>query len=268
MRLIIKRNSMIKKKCLICDKYFEVPNWRKDSAKYCSSQCQNKSLKGELNCECKICKKKFHLKPYQISNKTGNCCSKACLNEYKRELMSGDKNHQYGLKGSLNSSFIGNEIVKTNNSITDIYVYVPDHPYANRNGRVVKHRLIVEENYKLFNTSYFENINNKIVLKKSSQVHHIDFDHNNNSINNLIPVTRSEHGKIHTKYNEIVRDNKTGRITGVIKQGELLEKPEAVNQQPNLNSNILEGSTTNVQVQTGSAEDGNNDMSALQLQCN
>ena len=64
---------MIKKKCLICDKYFEVPNWRKDSAKYCSSQCQNKSLKGELNCECKICKKKFHLKPYRISSKTGNC---------------------------------------------------------------------------------------------------------------------------------------------------------------------------------------------------
>ena len=89
-----------------------------------------------------------------------------------------------------------------------------------------------------------------------------------NSINNLIPVTRAEHGKIHTKYNEIVRDNKTGRITGVIKQGELLEKPEAVNQQPSLNSNILEGSTTNVRVQTDSAEDGNNDTSALQLQCN
>ena len=259
---------MIKKKCLICDKDFEVPNWRKNSAKYCSKECQNKSLKGKPNCECKICKKKFHLKPYQISNKTGNCCSRNCLNEYKKELMTGNKNHQYGLKGSLNSSFIGNEIIKTNNSITDIYVYTPEHPYANRNGRVVKHRLIVEENYKLFNESYFENINNKIVLKKSSQVHHIDFDHNNNSITNLIPVTRSEHSKIHNKVSIIVRDIKTGKITGVFKQGELLEKPEAVNQQPSLNSNILVGSTTNVRVQTDNAEDSNSDTSALQLQCN
>lgn len=259
---------MIKKKCLICDEDFEVPNWRKNSAKYCSKECQNKSLKGELNCECKICKKKFHLKQYRISNKTGNCCSRICLKEYKKELMTGKRNHQYGLKGSLNSSFIGNEIIKTNNSITDIYVYVPDHPYANRNGRVVKHRLIVEENYKLFNESYFENINNKIVLKKTSQVHHIDFDHNNNSITNLIPVTRSEHSKIHNESSIIVRDTKTGKITGVFKQGELLEKPEAANQQPSLSSNTLEGSTTNVRVQTDNAEDGNNDTSALQLQCN
>lgn len=52
------------------------------------------------------------------------------------------------------------------------------------------------------------------------------------------------------------------------KQGELLGNPttETVNednQQPSLDSNIFEGSTTNNQIQTDKAEDGNIDKSAL-----
>jgi len=48
-----------------------------------------------------------------------------------------------------------------------------------------------------------------------------------------------------------------------VKQGELLEKPEEVNQQPSLGSNAFEGSTTNSQVQTSNVEDSNADTSAL-----
>jgi len=50
-----------------------------------------------------------------------------------------------------------------------------------------------------------------------------------------------------------------------VKQGELLENPEVNqdNQQPSLGSNTFEGSTTNSQIQTGNAEDGNTDTSAL-----
>lgn len=47
------------------------------------------------------------------------------------------------------------------------------------------------------------------------------------------------------------------------KQGELLEHPDEDNQQPSLNSNILEGSTTNTRIQTDNAEDSNSDTSAL-----
>lgn len=36
-------------------------------------------------------------------------------------------------------------------------------------------------------------------------------------------------------------------MSGVFKQGELLENPEEDNQQPSLDSNIFEGSTTNSQ---------------------
>jgi len=53
------------------------------------------------------------------------------------------------------------------------------------------------------------------------------------------------------------------KITGIFKQGELLESLEEGNQQPSLNSNILEGSTTNNSVQTNNVEDDDIDKSAL-----
>ena len=49
----------------------------------------------------------------------------------------------------------------------------------------------------------------------------------------------------------------------VVKQGELLENPEGVNQHPSIYRNIIEGSTTNSRVLTDNAEDGNTDTSAL-----
>ena len=48
-------------------------------------------------------------------------------------------------------------------------------------------------------------------------------------------------------------------LIGVLKQGELLERPEEVNQQPSLGSDTLEGSETNSRV----LRDSNADTSAL-----
>ena len=63
---------------------------------------------------------------------------------------------------------------------------------------------------------------------------------------------------------EIIRDSTTGRITGVLKQGELLENPNTEdNQQPSIDRNIIEGSTTNSRDLTDNAEVGNADTSAL-----
>ena len=237
----------IKKICLNCGKEFEVPQYRKN-AKYCSVECRQEALKADMNCTCEVCGKKFHLKPFQLNRYKHHCCSRECLNVLKSSLYSGEGNHQYGLKGDLNSSFKGKEIYKKNNDLIDIFVYCPDHPYCDKRGRVTKHRLMVEENYKLFDPKYFENINGRIVLKKTSQVHHINEDHNDNRIENLMPVTRSEHKIIHNLNLQIIRNSDNGRITGVIKRGELLEKPEAVNQQPSLNGNVFEGSETSSRI--------------------
>ena len=157
----------------------------------------------------------------------------------------GEGNHQYGLKGNLNASFKGEEILDTNHKIIDIRVYNPSHPYADKSGRVLKHRLIVEQNHELFDAKFFDIINGIYVLKKEYSVHHKDNNHDNNDVNNLEILTRSEHTSKHNLEKTIIKDPITGRITGVIKREELLENPEVDNQQPSQPLTKLEGSETN-----------------------
>lgn len=249
---------MIIKICPICGEEFQVPVYRK-TAKYCSTKCQKISLQAKPNCICEVCGKEFHLKPSQLNKYKHHCCSRQCSDKLKSVLYKGQGNHQWGMKGPLNASFKGIEIEDVNNNLIDVKVYDPEHPYADKNGRVCKHRLIVEQNYKLFDYKYFELVNNRMVLKKTSHVHHINGNHCDNRIENLIPVTRAEHRSIHNAENIIIRNSANGKITGVLKQGELLESPEVDNQQPSLNSNVLEGSETSSRV----LRDGNTTKSAL-----
>lgn len=209
---------LIEKECKVCGKAFYVPYRRKNTAKYCSIECRDKSLCGENNVKCCICGKEFHLKPYVIKkNKLGKfCCSRKCLAEYKKIYFRGENNHQFGLKGELNSSFKGKEKPDVNNNIIDIMVYVPNHPFADKSGRVKKHVLVVEENYQRYNQDFFFEQDGSFYLKKGFDVHHIDKNHDNNNVENLQVLTRSQHTAIHSKDKEIIRDKKTGRIIKTI----------------------------------------------------
>lgn len=232
---------MVTKICENCGASFEVIKSRENTARFCCRACADefKRKNQDLNCTCDWCGKKFHLKPSAITRykrTMGIYCSKECMNKAKVDFMKGENNHQYGLKGELNASFKGEEITHKNHDVVDIYVYDPSHPYANSNGRVVKHRLVVEQNHELFNDDFFDIINDRYVLKKIYSVHHKDHDHSNNEVSNLEILTRSEHTKEHNKNKQIIKDSKTGRITGVVKLGELLENPEEDNQQPNSES--------------------------------
>lgn len=84
-----------------------------------------------------------------------------------------------------------------------------------------------------------------MVLKPNISVHHLDHNHDNNDINNLIPCTKSEHSKYHLA--TIIERDCLGRIvkTAVFKQGELLGNLEKDNQQPSQELTSLEGSETN-----------------------
>lgn len=258
---------MVTKICECCGKEYKVKPCRANKTHYCSKQCASKGLQGENNVVCDECGKAFHMKPYQIKHykrSLGIFCSYECVYKAKAKKYKGAGNHQYGLKGKLNASFTTEETLQRNHKNIDVMVYCPDHPYASKSGRVKKHRLIVEENYTLFDSKYFESINGRIVLKRSSLVHHLDGNHDNNVITNLIPCTAAEHMQYHPSI--ITERDEKGRIvktTAVLKRGELLESPEVDNQQPSIDRNINEGSTTNSRVLTGSAEDSNTDTSSL-----
>ena len=205
----------VKKICEICGKEFEVPHWRKDTARFCSTECQRASLKSKSNLVCPICGKSFHRKPSHIAkskNPSMLTCSKDCDREIRRIRMSGVNNHQYGLKGDLNSSFKGDEIFKRNHNCIEIRVYMPKHPFADKEGRVLKHRLVVEKNRHLFEPKFFFNINGYIALKNEYEVHHIDGNHSNNEVSNLQILTKSEHRSEHNKRRNQKRDNLTGRF--------------------------------------------------------
>lgn len=205
----------IDKVCITCGKEFKVPHWRKDSAKYCSVDCQHSSLKAKPNMICPICGKPFHRKLSHIkrfNGIVGFCCSKKCSIEQRRMTMIGENNHQYGLKGNLNSSFKGDEIKRRNHNCIEVKVYLPSHPFADRAGRVLKHRLVVETNYHLFEPKFFCSVNGYVALKKDYEVHHIDGNHSNNEVSNLQVLTKSEHRSEHNKRRNPKRDKLTGRF--------------------------------------------------------
>ena len=89
--------------------------------------------------------------------------------------------------------------------------------------------MIIEENYQKFNKDVFDKINGVVVLKKEIDVHHIDFNHSNNNVSNLQPMTRGEHTKLHNRRKKIMRDAK-GRISTVMSLSNIgFEEAEELN---------------------------------------
>ena len=88
-----------------------VPHWRAGTAKYCSVQCQRKSLICGPNATCVVCGKPFYIKPNRLKRlKHPPCCSLKCSSLYRKVWFRGKGNHQYGLKGNKNSTFSGDVI--------------------------------------------------------------------------------------------------------------------------------------------------------------
>lgn len=139
--------------------------------------------------------------------------------------------------GELNSSFKGKTIFTSHGYILE---YCPNHPFSSKkHGRIRQHRLVIERNYKKFDPKYFETINGYLVLKLEYDVHHINENTQDNRLENLQVLTRSEHSRHHNLQKTIIRDN-LGRIIGVIKSGNIGENP--IKENPEINSEIAKGS--------------------------
>lgn len=195
--------SMISKNFNVCCKWCEV-EYRKTKLHKTDEW---------LNCTCPICKTRFHRKQYAI-NKTKNlCCSKECSIELRKITCSGENNHQYGLKGRLNASWKSDIRITKFGYITERHL---DHPFATKEGFVLQHRIIAEKY--LLNDENSVSINGKRYLKEDYVVHHIDFDRQNNRVENLMVMSKEDHRKLHGKLrHRTLQKGKDGRIMKIDK---------------------------------------------------
>ena len=251
----------VTKVCKHCGKEFTIPiNY--GVGNYCSRECSflAKRVIHVPNTKCEYCGKDIYVKPSKLKRTKHNCCSVDCMGKLRKTLYLGKNNPNY--------NNIQDKVIIHNNGHVYYEVPVENHPFAHkpRNTRQYykEHRYVVEQNYKMFDEKYFVVINGIHYLNPKVDIHHKNGITTDNDINNLEPLTRSEHIKKHNKRKHILRDEQSGRIIGVIKQGELLGRLKLkVNQQPSIDRNIDKGSTTNSRVLASNVEDGNANTSAL-----
>lgn len=162
---------------------------------------------------CSFCGKEFYTKQYQIDRCTNLHCSKECFYEHKKELVKGPLNHQWGLKGELNSSFKGDIRVGTAG-----YILIRDsnHPFGSISDYVLLHRKVVEEWLRQENPDSIHLVDvvgfDGKYLSPDVVIHHKDQNKFNNHIENLEIMDLGDHSAMHNSENVCPRDKLTGQF--------------------------------------------------------
>lgn len=220
--------------CKVCGTTINNTNYNSALGKnYCSWSCYEtfKEQNATPNCKCVICNTEMYLKPSRIKRiKNGITCSKECSSKLKTIYMTGENNHQFGMKGKLNASFIGEKRI---NQYGYVMIYLPNHPKSDESGRYREHRYVIEQSVN-YNDDYFDIINNQKVLKDCFIPHHINGIKTDNREENLVVITRSEHTSLHNNEKEIIKDTVTGKIIGVVKKDEFRGSLAEDNPEPSI----------------------------------
>jgi len=159
--------------------------------------------------QCETCNKEFNKSPSIIKRGNHNFCSRKCFGIWSREHLSektiqkmrermlGAKNPMFGkvtseeTKQKIREATSGEKSYYWRGGIHKhrgyVFVYTPEHPFANYKKYVAEHRLVMEE----FLGRY---------LTQKERVHHINEIHDDNRIENLMLFTGSgEHTRYHKK---------------------------------------------------------------------
>jgi len=121
------------------------------------------------------------------------------MSESRKGLLCGRDHPCYGKRGEKSRSWKGGRKVSTSGYVV---IFKPGHPYANSNGYIPEHRLVMERHIGRY-------------LDFKELVHHIDSNRKNNVLSNLKILTRKEHTLLHHKigsYNQNYQRSGTSRV--------------------------------------------------------
>lgn len=155
--------------CPICGKEFVKA---RGSKMYCSSECYNIARQKKTELICLACGKHFERVNCHIGEH--NFCSKECVNKWNRENRKGENAN--GWKGGIHYQ--------------DGYIFKKEKDGGYRG----EHRILMEE--KLGRR-----------LTEQEVVHHIDGNKTNNSLDNLMVMTRAEHALLHRPADKKIKKN-------------------------------------------------------------
>lgn len=186
----------MKIKCDYCGKEFECcPSRYKSKTHCCSKECMtNLTKERNLNCECLICHRKLHRKPSQINKNKTVYCSRECQKEDYKQRFFGENNPNYNNRGQNNPIWKSNERIS---SYGYKLIKCSNHPFANSDGFVFEHRLVAEKH--LLTEENSIDVDNKRYLSPKYVVHHVDRNHLNNSVENLLVLSKGDHQRLHNK---------------------------------------------------------------------
>lgn len=186
--------------CDNCGKEFVCTHKKRlqNKHKFCSRECLS-SFRKENNPNmrtCPVCGTKFYKQPSHIGKNGIAVCSAKCWGKFVTQtgLYDKEKNPNWGNRGINNPLWKGD--IKISPYGYRLIKY-PEHPFANCDGYVFEHRMVVESH--LLTTENSIEIDGKRYLSPEYIVHHIDGNRLNNSPDNLSVMRRDEHTKMHHK---------------------------------------------------------------------
>ena len=149
---------------------------------FCDKTCYGLFQRQRIQRVCEICQKSFEILQSQIKNGGGRTCSRKCHHAYQatRQYVSGKQHHLWGDGTTIINGY---RVVKN-----------ATHPFCLSTGYVYEHRLVLEPIIGRY-------------LLSTEDVHHVDKNRLNNSVNNLMLFkSRSAHRKFESGKTEINTD--------------------------------------------------------------
>jgi hypothetical protein len=145
-----------------------------------------------INMLCDQCGKEYKTHKAWAKKYSHHFCSKICKYKWNKTLtgywkgkkMPFYKRPNRKISGELNPNWKGGKRMDKSGYIL---IYFPNHPYADGDGYVREHRIILEKHLNRY-------------LFPQEVVHHINGDKSDNRIKNLLLLpNESEHQKLHAK---------------------------------------------------------------------